>query len=78
MRTKLTYNDKRELDQLTKTIPRLEKQKIALAVRLDDAGAHYDVAVSLSEDLAEVISKLDSAETRWLELTEKSEELRMP
>jgi ATP-binding cassette subfamily F protein uup len=77
-RTKLTYNDKRELDQLTKAIPRLEKQKITLASRLDNAGADYDVAVPLSEDLTKVIKELDSAETRWLELTEKSEELGRP
>jgi ATP-binding cassette subfamily F protein uup len=74
-RTKLTYNDKRELDQLTKAIPRLEKQKTVLTADLDDAGGDYDLAVALSEDLAKVIEALDSSETRWLELTEKSEEL---
>jgi ATP-binding cassette subfamily F protein uup len=74
-RTKLTYNDRRELDQLTKAIPRLEKQKTVLTADLDDAGGDYDLAVALSEDLAKVIEALDSSETRWLELTEKSEEL---
>jgi ATP-binding cassette subfamily F protein uup len=74
-RTKLTYNDKRELDQLTKAIPRLENQKTVLTADLDDAGGDYDLAVALSEDLAKVIEALDSSETRWLELTEKSEEL---
>jgi ATP-binding cassette subfamily F protein uup len=76
-RTTLTYNDKRELDQLTKAIPRLETQKSTLTAHLDEAGAgaDYDLVVALSRDLAEVIDKLDSSETRWLELTEKSDSL---
>jgi ATP-binding cassette subfamily F protein uup len=77
-RTKLTYNDKRELDQLTNTIPRLEQQKAALAARLDNAGGDYQLVVALSKDLADVIAALDSGEERWLELTEKSEALRKP
>jgi ATP-binding cassette subfamily F protein uup len=77
-RTKLTYNDKRDLDQLTRVIPRLEKQKTILAADLDDAGGDYDLVVALSKDLAEVIEELDLSETRWLELTEKSEELGSP
>jgi ATP-binding cassette subfamily F protein uup len=77
-RTKLTYNDKRELDQLTNTIPRLERQKAALAARLDNAGGDYQLVVALSKDLADVIAALDSGEERWLELTEKSEALRKP
>ena len=74
-RTKLTYNDKRDLDELTKAIPVLEKRKEALSARLDGAGSDYDLVVTLSKDLADVIDALDSSEDRWLELTERSEEL---
>ena len=74
-RTKLTYNDKRELDQLTKTIPRLEEKRAALTADLDVAGGNYDLVVELSNDLAGVLGELDSSETRWLELTHKAEAL---
>ena len=74
-RTKLTYNDKRELDELTKAIPILEERKATLSARLDGAGGEYDLVATLSKDLADVIKALDTSEDRWLELTEKSEEL---
>jgi len=74
-RTKLTYNDKRELDQLTRSIPQLEQQKAALTAQLNDAGDNYGIVVRLSSDLARTIADLDSSETRWLELTERSEAL---
>jgi ATP-binding cassette subfamily F protein uup len=77
-RTKLTYNDKRELEKLTKAIPMLEERKAALSARLDSAGGEYDLVVTLSKDLADVIDELDASEDRWLELTEKSEELGKP
>lgn len=75
-RTKLTYNDKRELDELTKAIPMLEERKASLSARLDSAGGEYDLVVALSKELAEVMEVLDSSEDRWLVLTEKSESLR--
>jgi ATP-binding cassette subfamily F protein uup len=74
-RTKLTYNDKRELDELTKAIPMLEERKASLSALLDRAGGEYDLVVTLSEDLADVIDELDGSEDRWLELTEKLEAL---
>ena len=74
-RTKLTYNDKRELDELTRAIPILEERKAILSARLDGAGGEYDLVATLSKDLADVIKALDTSEDRWLELTEKSEEL---
>ncbi|MCL1601099.1 MAG: ABC-F family ATP-binding cassette domain-containing protein [Actinomycetia bacterium] len=77
-RTKLTYNDKRELDELTKAIPILEERKATLSARLDGAGGEYDLVATLSRDLADVVKVLDSSEDRWLELTEKSEELGQP
>jgi ATP-binding cassette subfamily F protein uup len=74
-RTKLTYRDKRELEQLTRLIPRLEKSRAALASDLEGSAGDYDRTVALSEELARVIEDLDTAETRWLEFTEKAERL---
>jgi len=72
---KLTYNDKRDLDRLTKTIPKLEERKERLASALDHAAGDYERTFELSAELTETLEAIDAAETRWLELTEKSEHL---
>ena len=74
-RTKLTYNDQRELDELTRGIPKLEQQRVTLTSSLDAVGGDYAGVVELSRNLAGVIEELDASETRWLELTEKAEGL---
>jgi ATP-binding cassette subfamily F protein uup len=74
-RTKLTFNDKQELDRLTRAIPSLEKRRTALTNELEDAAGDYDRTVALAESLAGTIGELDVSETRWLELTEKAEQL---
>ena len=72
---KLTYKDQRELDDLTETIPILERQRDGLAHALDDVGDDYERSVELSEALSAAREALDNAETRWLELTDKAESL---
>ena len=72
---KLTYKDQRELDALTESIPRLEKQRDRLAHALDDSADDYERSVELSDELNAARQALDIAETRWLELTEKAEGL---
>ena len=74
-RTKLTYNDQRDLNELTRQIPQLEKQRTRLTVQLDDVAADYERTVDLADQLAATIAELDKSETRWLELTEKAEQL---
>jgi ATP-binding cassette subfamily F protein uup len=76
VRTKLTYNDKRELETLTKEIPRLERRSATLSRELDAASSNYEQAAKLSEDLAATLSALDMSETRWLELTEEAGRLK--
>ncbi|KAA3639183.1 MAG: ABC transporter ATP-binding protein [Armatimonadetes bacterium] len=74
-RTKLTFNDQRELKALTSQIPKLEAARSRLERELAEAGADIDEVSRLGAELADVIATLDSAETRWLELTERAEEL---
>jgi ABC transport system ATP-binding/permease protein len=74
-RRKLTYNDQRELDQLSKAVPRLERRRNELADALDAAAGDYAHTVELSGKLATLITELDAAETRWLELSEEAERL---
>ncbi|MFV1969729.1 MAG: ABC-F family ATP-binding cassette domain-containing protein [Acidimicrobiia bacterium] len=74
-RTKLTYNDKRELDQLTRTIPNFDNRKEELTSALADAAGDYEGTLELAAELAETLEAIDAAETRWLELTERAEHL---
>ncbi|VAW03488.1 Bis-ABC ATPase Uup, partial [hydrothermal vent metagenome] len=74
-RTKLTYNDKRELDRITRRIPKLEERKAALTAALDESADDYERTLELSQELAGILDELDTSETRWLELTEKAEQL---
>ncbi len=72
---KLTYNDQRELDTLTKSIPRLERQRDRLTAELDAVSGDASRVLELSQELATALKSIDIAETRWLELTEKAESL---
>jgi ATP-binding cassette subfamily F protein uup len=72
---KLTYNDQRELNALTENIPRLERRRNHVADQLDAAIGDHPRVLELSQQLAAAIQALDVAETRWLELTHKSESL---
>ncbi|WP_108667834.1 ABC-F family ATP-binding cassette domain-containing protein [Euzebya rosea] len=70
---KLTYNDKREFGQLGVEIPRLERRRDELHQLLADAADDYARAQTLSEELNAVMTRLDEAEMRWLELAEMAE-----
>jgi len=74
--TKPTWKERRELEDLTKRIPSLEKARAELAAKLDAAGGDYVVATELAHRLDATIAELDEAETSWLELTEKMERLK--
>ena len=74
---KLTYKDQRELEELTKEIPHLERRRDELTNSLAEAGDDYARTIDLSAQLATAIDVVDAAETRWLELTEKEEALRV-
>ena len=72
---RLTYNDQRKLAELTKTIPRLERARNKLTADITDAGDDVDLIIELSASLADTVAAMDAAETQWLELTEKAEQL---
>ena len=69
-RTKPTWKQRKALDDLTRRIPRLERERADLAAQLDAAGDDYVAATDLANRLGEIIAELDAAETAWLELTE--------
>jgi ATP-binding cassette subfamily F protein uup len=72
---RLTYRDQRELDQLTRAIPFLERERDRIEAKLGDATGDAGLLVELSAALTAALDAVDAAETRWLELTEKAEQL---
>jgi ATP-binding cassette subfamily F protein uup len=69
---KMTYKEKLELETLTKSMPALEKKKEALIAKLNEPNLDYSLITSISEELSSINQALESAEIRWLELSEKT------
>jgi len=57
----------KELERLDSTLPQLEKQRCALEAQISN---HCDDMTARSLELAELISTIEEAEERWLELSE--------
>jgi len=69
-RAKPTWRQRKDLEDLTALIPRLEREQEELTARLDTVGDDYVAATELAQRLGEIAAELDVAETAWLELTE--------
>jgi ATP-binding cassette subfamily F protein uup len=70
---KLSYAERRELTSLERRLPQLEQRKQELTQALQDAGDDYAAAQVAADALTLVITELEDAETRWLELSEIGE-----
>jgi ATPase components of ABC transporters with duplicated ATPase domains len=70
---KMSYNEKRELEQLTSEIPQLESQKKLLEEKMSAPNQSYKEIVKLTEKITSLLSELEMKEMRWLELSEKQE-----
>ncbi|MGI9016255.1 MAG: ABC-F family ATP-binding cassette domain-containing protein [Euzebya sp.] len=70
---KLTYNDQREYQQLSRRIPELEKRREQIQAQLIEVADDYAQARQLAQTLNQVTAQLAAAETRWLELAEMAE-----
>ena len=67
---KLSFNEKREYEQLTKDIESLEKEKSELESALASGSLSNDNLIQKSQRFQEVTDLLDEKELRWLELDE--------
>ena len=67
---KLSYKEKRELEAIEARMPELEREKAALEVQMSSGSMSYDALQQAGARIQEIISELDSLETRWLELSE--------
>ena len=65
---KLSFNEKREYEQLTKDIESLEKEKSELESALASGSLSNDELLQKSQRFQEVTDLLDEKELRWLEL----------
>jgi len=69
-KSKISFKDKFEYDQLEKEIPQLEKEKAELEQQLADAGTDHDALLKVTDKLGKVVQELDAKSMRWLELGE--------
>ncbi len=68
---KLSYNEKRELEQLGNEIETLEAEKTKLEQELSSAGLSPDELTEKSERIGILIGLLDEKTDRWIELSDK-------
>ena len=62
-----SFKERKELDQLDSKLPQLEQQRSALETQI---AGNCDDITARSLELAELISTIEQAEERWLELSE--------
>ena len=69
-KTKLSFKEKREFEQLEKEIQDLEATKKELHSTINAGEADYNQLIALSQQLEEVEKELSDKSDRWLELAE--------
>jgi ABC transport system ATP-binding/permease protein len=69
-KTKLSFKEKFELDQLDKDIPHLETEKKELEALLAGGTNDHETLIKTTERLGQVMQQLDDKSMRWLELSE--------
>lgn len=69
--TKLSYKEKRELEQLNADIPKLEAEKAELETAMSEAGGDFQKIQSMGDRIAAILNELEEKEMRWLELSER-------
>jgi ATP-binding cassette subfamily F protein uup len=69
---RLSYKECRELESLERDLPLWELQRRSLEERLAGSGSStYSELEQLSEELAELVERIEIAEERWLHLSER-------
>ena len=67
---RLTFKEKKELEELEEKLPQLEEEKASLEALLSGGTSTADEIAKASKRYQEVQEELDEAEMRWLELSE--------
>lgn len=67
---KLSYKEKRELEELDALLPQLEEEKAALEAALSSGKLGFEELQKAATRIQELIADIDLKEMRWLELSE--------
>jgi len=67
---KLSFNEKREFEQLEADIPKLENEKVALEAEMSSGALSTEQLLEKAKRVSEVIDLIDEKTMRWLELSE--------
>ena len=70
--TKLTFKEKREMEQIEQELQQLEQEKAQLEDELNSGTLPYDQLQTKSARIGQIIDRTDQITMRWLELSEKS------
>ena len=74
VKTKLSFNEKIEWEELPGQIEALELRRDALNAVFESAEQDADQIAAAAEEIKQVLAQLDEKEMRWLELSEYAEE----
>ena len=69
-KTKLSYKEQKEFEQLEKDIELLEQEKATLSESLNNPDLDYEKIAEISDRLTTLVDELDEKSMRWLELAE--------
>ncbi|MGD9994338.1 MAG: ABC-F family ATP-binding cassette domain-containing protein [Salinivirgaceae bacterium] len=72
-KTKLSYKEQQEFEQLSVQIEQLEQEKVAIEAGFSDGSLKDDALIKASERHAALIEELNEKELRWLQLSEWTE-----
>ncbi len=67
---KLSFNEKREFEQIEIDMPKLEDEKKSLENKMSEPNLSFDDLQTASNRIGEIIALLEEKELRWLELSE--------
>ena len=70
-KVKLSFKEKRELDEINKILPELEEEKNILEEKMSSGLLDHTELISAGERMKELINRIDTMEFRALELMEK-------
>jgi len=70
VKTKLSFNEKREYESLEKEIEELETERAALEIAMSSGELNFEDLNAKSERIAELIELIDDKTLRWMELDE--------
>jgi ATP-binding cassette subfamily F protein uup len=74
IKTKLSYKEKFEWQELNESIPKLEARKAEITAFFESGSSDADKLQELSAEIEKVQAELEKKEMRWLELSEFAEE----